>query len=147
MIVDCFIFYNEIKLLQYRLETLYKHVDHFIIVESTLTFAGNKKESYFLNNKHLFEKFLDKIIHVLVNDTPVCHDAWGRERFQRNCISRGLDKIVNLKESDVLIISDCDEIPNVDILKDVHTYVNNKSPIKSLQQDLYYYSVNCQMGQ
>ena len=44
-IVDCFIFYNEIELLNYRLNILYDIVDYFIIVESTSTFTGYKKKN------------------------------------------------------------------------------------------------------
>jgi beta-1,4-mannosyl-glycoprotein beta-1,4-N-acetylglucosaminyltransferase len=42
-IIDCFIFYNEIDLLNYRLNTLHEVVDYFIIVESTHTFMGKEK--------------------------------------------------------------------------------------------------------
>ena len=47
MIIDCFIFYNEIDLLKFRLEYLYNIVDYFVLVESTTTFAGNKKKIIF----------------------------------------------------------------------------------------------------
>ena len=46
-IVDCFIFYNEIDLLNYRLNLLYDIVDYFIIVEATKTHMGNSKKMYF----------------------------------------------------------------------------------------------------
>ena len=42
-IIDGFIFYNELKLLWYRINILYKVVDYFIIVESLYTFSGKKR--------------------------------------------------------------------------------------------------------
>jgi hypothetical protein len=53
------------------------------------------------NNKQLFKKFENKIIHVIVEDFPYVfpninikrNEQWKNEFFQRNCISQGLDKI------------------------------------------------------
>ena len=64
MVVDAFIFFNELKMLQFRLEEMYEHVDYFVLVESDLTFSGNPKKLYFQENKDLFTKYLDKIIYV-----------------------------------------------------------------------------------
>jgi beta-1,4-mannosyl-glycoprotein beta-1,4-N-acetylglucosaminyltransferase len=69
-IIDCFIFYNEIDLLTYRLNILNDIVDKFVIVESTYTFSGKEKKLYFNENKHLFEKFNEKIIHIIVDNIP-----------------------------------------------------------------------------
>jgi beta-1,4-mannosyl-glycoprotein beta-1,4-N-acetylglucosaminyltransferase len=56
-------------LLEIRLEMLYDVVDYFVISETTQTHSGIPKPSYFLQNKHMYEKYMDKIIHVL-NDYP-----------------------------------------------------------------------------
>ena len=37
-IYDCFLFYNELELLNIRLYELYDHVDKFVLVESEETF-------------------------------------------------------------------------------------------------------------
>ena len=63
-IIDCFTFYNEFKLLNYRLSILYPIVDYFIIVESNLTHSGSDKPFYFDENKERYSKFLDKIIKL-----------------------------------------------------------------------------------
>ena len=68
-IVDCFIFYNELKMLKFRLKYLYNYVDHFVLVESTKTFTGTPKPLFFQNNKHEFLEYLDKIIHVVGNSS------------------------------------------------------------------------------
>jgi beta-1,4-mannosyl-glycoprotein beta-1,4-N-acetylglucosaminyltransferase len=68
-IYDCFQFFNELDLLEIRLELLYDHVDHFVISETTRTHSDLPKPLYFQENKQKFEKYLDKIIHI-VNDYP-----------------------------------------------------------------------------
>lgn len=42
-IIDCFMFFDEEMLLDVRLNILDKFVDKFIIVESTYTHSGKKK--------------------------------------------------------------------------------------------------------
>lgn len=43
MIVDCFIFYNELDILKKRLRYLDSVVDKFVLVESTVTHRGEEK--------------------------------------------------------------------------------------------------------
>jgi len=69
-IYDCFPFFCELDLLEIRLNILDPYVDYFVIRESNLGFAGNKKKYYFEENKHLFEKFLDKIIYLKIDNNP-----------------------------------------------------------------------------
>ena len=98
MIYDCFSFFNELDLLEIRLNTLDSVVDKFVIVESTLTHTGNPKPLYYAENKKRFEKFKDKIIHIIVDEFPSFPDAtnremaWIRENCQRNAILRGIPK-------------------------------------------------------
>ena len=63
-IYDAFLFFNELDLLEIRLELLYNHVDYFVISECDTTFSGLSKPFYYDENKHLFEKYADKIIHI-----------------------------------------------------------------------------------
>ena len=60
MIYDCFNFFNELEILDIRLNTLYDVVDKFVLVESNKTFSGNEKEYIFENNTKHFKFFLDK---------------------------------------------------------------------------------------
>ena len=46
MIIDTFMFYNELDMLEFRLKELNSVVDKFVIVEATQTFVGNKKKLY-----------------------------------------------------------------------------------------------------
>ena len=96
-IIDCFIFFNELDLLKYRLNILDDVVDYFVLVESTHTHIGKEKPLFYNENKNMFEKFNHKIIHVIVDDFPYKYpniniekdEQWTNERFQRDCISRG----------------------------------------------------------
>ena len=89
-VLDTFIFYNELEMLEFRLTELDPVVDRFVICESKLTFAGNVKPLYFQNNKARFKKWLPKINHVIIENEPNAKDAWERERIQRNAIRMGI---------------------------------------------------------
>jgi beta-1,4-mannosyl-glycoprotein beta-1,4-N-acetylglucosaminyltransferase len=144
-IIDAFIFYNELDLLKYRLNILNDVVDNFIIVESTHTFFGRPKPLFFNENKHLFNKFSDKIIHIIVEDFPYKienspHvDTWNNETFQRNAVSRGISKI-NLDENDFIIMADLDEIPDPNAISKIK---NNEISLDfgKFVMDAYYYNL------
>ena len=44
-VYDCFTFYNELDLLEYRFEILYPYVDSFVIVEATKTYVDVRVDS------------------------------------------------------------------------------------------------------
>ena len=148
-IIDCFIFYNELDLLTYRFNLLNDILYYFIIIESTHTFIGKEKNLVFNENKHLFENFSDKIIHIIVDDLPYKHpninignnDVWNNEFFQRNAISRGINCIKDLSQTDVIIISDLDEIPDPRVLDKIKKG-NIIVDINILEMDFYYYNLN-----
>lgn len=106
-IYDCFLFFNELEILEIRLNELYEYVDKFVLVESKETFRGNPKPLFFSENRDLFKKFEEKIIHVVVDTHIETDNPWIREGFQRNQILKGL---IGCDENDIIIISDVDEI-------------------------------------
>lgn len=156
-IVDCFIFYNELKMLKFRLKYLYDTVDYFVLVEATRTHSGNPKPLYFQENKEEFKEFLDKIVHVVVDDMPMNQPKqtklsfltkakqephwndinWKRENHQRNCIDRGIQRL-NLQPNDIILINDCDEIPNKHTIKSS----NIGDGVYVLLQKCYYYNLH-----
>jgi beta-1,4-mannosyl-glycoprotein beta-1,4-N-acetylglucosaminyltransferase len=148
-IIDCFIFYNELDLLIYRLNLLNNVIDYFVIVESTHTFIGKEKKLFYNENKNIFENFKDKIIHVIIDDFPHKYydkeinnnNVWENEIFQRNAISRGLNCIKELSDFDLIIISDLDEIPDKLILDKIKKNIITID-INILEMDLYYYNLN-----
>lgn len=120
-IYDCFTFFNEIELLELRLNLLNEIVDYFVIVEADKTYKNEEKPFNFERNSSFFKKFLNKIIYVKMYDLPdidcsVSREVWDLEFFQRNGIMRGLD---GCNREDIVIISDVDEIPNPKILQKI----------------------------
>ncbi len=113
---DCFTFFNELDLLEIRLNELDEVVDHFVIVDSDRTFTNRPKTGVFEENRHRFKRFEHKIIHVCVTDMPAGRDPWKRERFQRNAILRGLG---DAGDEDYILISDVDEIPRKSALQEL----------------------------
>lgn len=106
-IYDCFTFYHELDLLELRLTELYDVVDHFVLVEADTTYTSLPKPFYFEKNKQRYAKFLDKIIHIKVEDMPHHSDAWVNDRFQRDQIYRG---IASADPTSLIMVSDLDEI-------------------------------------
>ncbi|MCL2380185.1 MAG: hypothetical protein FWC64_01165 [Treponema sp.] len=115
LVYDCFLFFNEFDLLEIRLNILSDAVDKFILVEADRTFSNNKKPLYFDENKERYKRFLDKIIHVKIDEYPQVKDAWDMEKYQRNQITSGFEQC---KLDDVILISDLDEIPNPKVITD-----------------------------
>lgn len=69
-IYDAFCFFNELDLLELRLNILDPYVDYFVISEASVTHTGQPKPFYFEENKERYSKFLHKIIHLKITDTP-----------------------------------------------------------------------------
>jgi len=112
MLVDTFMFYNELDVLELRLTLLDEYVDRFVLVESELNHVGTPKELFFLNNRERFAKWNHKIEHVIVTaaESPTDENPWSREKHQRECIVRGLDGV---PREAIVMVSDVDEIPDL----------------------------------
>lgn len=135
-VFDCFIFNNEVDLLELRLNILDDVVDKFVIVEGNSTFSGNKKESIFLKNEERFEKWSDKIIYEFA-DIPECERSWDREIFSRNYALT----LPIFNDDDVIISSDLDEIPNPEAIQMVSEWITDDSHY-TLQMNFYMYYLN-----
>ena len=137
MVYDCFQFFNELDILKIRLNVLAPVVDKFVISEATETFSGLKKPLYYEENKELFAEFQDKIIHVVVDDTPQ-GDTHYRDTFQKNAVTRG---ITGCKDEDIIIFSDLDEIPNPDKIREILQNFH-EDKIYHFAQRLFYCYLN-----
>lgn len=155
-IIDCFTFYNELDMLEYRLGILYDTVDYFVLVEAKLTHSGKKKPtpSYYLDHFHRFEKYANKIIHVLLEEDEFISspdiskgEQWINENRQRLAIQQGIDRVSpQLKDDDLLVIADVDEIPNPEIYRIFAQRVDGSDAFfqdgVNLSMDFYYYDLN-----
>ena len=127
-IYDACIYFDEDILLDLRFNILDRYVDKFVVVESLFTHSGERKKQNFKIEK--FSKFKNKIEYILLKDNPkdifeikdndkeklskTIDNANLREIYQRNAIEKGLKDI---NDEDWLIVSDVDEIPNLEGLK------------------------------
>lgn len=142
-IFDCTIFLDEKMIFDLRLNLLNKYVDKFVVVESLYTHAGNKKKQNFDIND--FKKFKDKIIYILIENEPDgLLDISGkfsegnkrlnsakRIKLQYNTLAQGIQ---TADDNDLILLSDCDEIPN---LAEIDKNVKNEIII--FKQKLYYF--------
>ena len=128
-IYDCFMYYDEDLLLDIRLNSLEKFVKKFVITEATYAHNGENKKLNFDINK--FKRFKDKIIYIVVDKQPknilelkkedtkektgekLILNGMARDYFQRENLAKGL---VDAKDEDLILISDLDEIPNLESL-------------------------------
>ena len=149
-IFDCFTFFNEIELLEFRLHLLDPCVDHFVIAESNLTHSGLPKPYHFETHKERFNPWLKKIIYIPVAQTTEGlvfeknletynpeTAAWKLENGQRNALAAALPKMA---DGDLVILSDLDEIPDPRLIKKLQPAAEPRS----LSMLFHYYYMNCQ---
>jgi len=137
-VIDVFPFFNELDILEIRLNILDPYVDCFILSEATKTFSGLDKPLYYQENKDRFEKFNHKIIHNIVEDTtpPELH-PYQRDVFQKDNIKKVILK--NISEDDVIIWSDIDEVPNPEAVADLETYFEQDAIFHFAQENCMGY--------
>lgn len=166
-VYDVFTFFNELDLLEIRLNILDASVDYFVIIEATETFSGHPKPLYYEENKDRFKKWHHKIIHYVVDSTPE-----NEEEIKNKLLDPNIDKeerqtlnylllsntvgigvkhwfkefyqkesikkcLTNLSDDDICYISDLDEIWNPDLIIDF-----SKDEIFRPKQTGYMYYLN-----
>ena len=150
-IFDCFMFFDEEMLLDLRLNVMDKYVDKFVITEATYMHSGAPKKLIFDINK--FKKFKDKIIYIVVDQPPPdllqindsdsfdtketkkIFNAKKRELYQ---IDKTQDGLVDAESDDIIIISDLDEIPNLEKVN----FSKIKEKLIFFKQKMFYYKLN-----
>jgi beta-1,4-mannosyl-glycoprotein beta-1,4-N-acetylglucosaminyltransferase len=140
-VIDCFPFYNELDLLEIRLNELKDVVDVFVLTESPQTFTGKDKPLYFQENKKRFKKF--NIVHSVFEDKTDCHSMERERRQKQFNLDYAFDNV--FEKGDVIMYGDCDEIPKASVIKKV---LEGKWKSVGLVPTLYYYYLNCrQVGE
>ena len=110
-------FNNEFDLLEAKIMALIDIVDLFIIVESNYTAAGKPKDCALLNrlNSGFLSQYHSKqILYVPLYYFPTLAYAngWIIDALLRNQIAEeGLNRIYDLRDDDVIVIQDADELP------------------------------------
>lgn len=157
-IIDCFFFYNELDMLEFRLTELNEHVDYFIILESDFDFSGNKKESLFELNRKRFNAWEEKIVHINCPELSrelICEvNKKKYPKFRKIDLNNDINKVniiyymlVKLVESlsylgldfeDIIMLSDIDEIPDFKTLDLIDDYLTFNSII--LRQKRFFWT-------
>lgn len=105
-VYDTFCFFNELDILEIRLNILDPYVDYFVLVESRETFSGKEKPLYYEENKERFKKWNHKIIHSVVPSFTT-ENAFERAHFQKESI---MNNLTHLDDDDIVYFGDVDEI-------------------------------------
>lgn len=144
-VYDVFTFFNELDLLELRLEMLDQYVDKFVLIECVETFSGKPKSLYYEENKERFKKYHHKIIHHITYDPPKSYedlrqrilDPNNDELMKQICIQALTSSnvppgqlhwlkefyqkenirraLLGLEEDDLCFITDLDEIWNPEL--------------------------------
>jgi beta-1,4-mannosyl-glycoprotein beta-1,4-N-acetylglucosaminyltransferase len=166
-VFDCFRFFNELDILEMRLNILNDVVDYFVVSECPYTISGNEKPLYYLENKERFQKFNHKIVHHVLDEIPYdysdyiekkpFHTAYSdidvncgmqyieipiryqRDMYARNCTAYGLIQ-ANIEDDDIVLTSDGDEIINPLILENLDWFDPSNHYVTI--QRAFYYSLN-----
>ena len=132
MITDCITFFNGLDILEIRLNSLAPYVDRFVIVESPYNMVCKKKPLHFSDNKERFKDF--NITHLVVEDHEKHMGGWTPYWYQIDYMMRALS---DLEPNDMVMLSDFDEIPNME----------NYDKVEGVfRQKLYYYYLDVFTG-
>ena len=148
MIYDCTTFYSEHMMLDVRFHVLNDYVEKFIVTESLYSHSGQpKKLNFDINN---YPKFKDKIIYLVIDQEP--NDLIKIENTKKH---QGLKRINSLKRielsynymmkatenlanDDLIILSDNDEIPNLNSKQ----FKQSNKNVFIFKQLFFYYKFN-----
>ena len=147
-IFDCTTFYNEKMMMDVRFNILNEYVSKFIVVESIYSHSGKKKKLNFDIND--YPKFREKIRYIVIEEEPEGilqdedknkHLSYKRlnsiRRIEQsyNYMSKGIE---DANDEDLIMLSDNDEIPNLQNLD--FGKINNNFII--FEQLFFYFKFN-----
>ena len=172
MIIDSFLFFQELDLLEIRLEYLYPIVDKFVIVEARQSFKGKDKNYIFEQNIKRYQKYLDKIIYHKIEDIHYSYSELiefleksnskvrktiskfikKHDYYDKNNLSYILDSYhrecihialdKKFKDEDIVLLSDLDEIPSFKIIKNIKKGKKLHYPTVFIQNEFQYFLNN-----
>lgn len=142
LIYDAFLFYNELDLLEIRLNELNDVVDYFVLVEGEKTFQNNPKSLIYQENKEKFKEFEHKIIHIVKPIDSFTNNAWANEDNSFDLLGSAV--INHSTSDDNLVILGCvDEIPSAYAVSKLKALPYNGDPVV-IKMDFFCYYLNTQ---
>ena len=147
-IFDCTTFYSEHLMMDIRFNVLNDYVEKFIVCESTISHSGEKKKLNFnINN---YPKFKDKIIYIVIDEEPEGiigkKNGFAEPHEKRSDSLKRIElsydymikAISSASDNDLIILSDNDEIPNLNS----EQFKKTKKDIIIFKQLFFYYKFN-----
>jgi len=137
-VFDCTAYFDEELMMDIRFNILNNHVSKFIVVESRYSHSGKKKKLNF--NLKRFSEFRHKILYLVIEDEPknlleIKNNDTDSAIKRLNSIKRleqarnyMMEGLKDASEDDVVLLSDSDEIPNLDVCD-----------IKNIDKDIYIF--------
>ena len=147
-IFDCTTFYSEHLMMDLRFNILDEYVEKFIVCESTISHSGKKKKLNF--NINSYPKFKDKINYIVIDEEPKGiiglknglaephekrSDSLKRINLSYDYMLRAISEA---SDNDLIILSDNDEIPNLNSQQ----FKNCNKSIIIFKQLFFYYKLN-----
>ena len=147
-IFDCTTFYNEKLLMDIRFNILNDYVDKFIVVESHYSHSGNKKNLNFKIED--YPKFKNKIEYIVIENEP--ENLIKDLELLKQPHNKRINSIIRIEQSynfmmsgissasdeDLIMISDNDEIPNLQS----DDFIDSKNNYYIFEQFFFYYKFN-----
>ena len=147
-IYDCTTFYSEHMMLDVRFHALNDYVEKFIVTESLYSHSGlPKKLNFDINN---YPKFKDKIIYLVIDQEPddliKIENTKEHQSLKRNNSLKRIElsynymmkATENLANDDLIILSDNDEIPNLNSKQ----FKQSNKNVFIFKQLFFYYKFN-----
>ena len=147
-IFDCTTFYSEHLMMDVRFNVLNDYVEKFIVCESTISHSGEKKKLNFdINN---YPKFKDKILYIVIDEEPEGiigkKNGFAEPHEKRSDSLKRIElsydymikAISSASDNDFIILSDNDEIPNLNS----EQFKKTKKDIIIFKQLFFYYKFN-----
>ena len=145
-VIDCITYYDEPMLFEIRINILDKFVDNFLVIEATHTHSGRKKKLNF--NVNNYPNFKNKITYLVIDEEPVdviINKNLSSSEKRYNSLKRidqsynkAQDYLKNCNPDDFFILSDVDEIPNLEGLN----FEKIDKRIIFFKQNMFYYKFN-----
>ena len=130
-----------------RLYELNDTVDISVVMEGTRSHRGFEKPLFFARNKERFHTFRQQIVHVVADDTDTNfgkkfskENMWKIEgQMRSHSLFKFIEAYGGLRESDVLIHGDVDEIPSRELLAYIKKCDVKKYPV-AVTSDFFIFS-------
>lgn len=143
-IFDCFLLFNELDLLEIRLNEMAPFVHRFVIAEATTTFSGQKKPLYFERERARFRAFEGKIDYIVVDTAGLDGDGWDRRRRQCDALKGGLH---DSAPDDIVLLSDLDEIVSADAMTTLREQPPRSGEVICFELRMFNYFLNLELDE